>query len=234
MADVPSNSFIPKRNSAQTSRRNRGQNFFLLAIISYACLIAAPTASAAVFVYGIYTDRQFERAVVDLEGAIAEFAEADMQRVIEFDKRLTNAQALLDSHVSINQVLSHIEDNTIETVAFSQLSMTRTSSGGLMVEGTAKSDSLDSAYFQRTVYNRENMVGQNMIADVTFTPADEEDSTVAFVGMYEFTAEEVPFVPPSTQSEPVVDTGEVSSTTEATTNSNSTLEPVEDSSNDTL
>jgi hypothetical protein len=191
MADVPSSSFIPKRNAQQATRRNRGHNFFLLAIISYACLIAAPTASAAVFVYNIYVDRQFAEAVVALEAAISDFGEADMKRVIEFDARLQNARDLVDRHVSINKVLAHLEANTIDLVAFTSLSLTRTAEGGVKVEGAALADSLDSAYFQRTVYDRDTTAGDGLIADVAFNPGEDDAELVEFVGTYTFAAGDI-------------------------------------------
>ncbi|MFM2424019.1 MAG: hypothetical protein RLZZ70_408 [Candidatus Parcubacteria bacterium] len=227
MVDVPSSSFIPKRNAQQATRRNRGHNFFLLAIISYACFIAAPTASAAVFVYNIYVERQFAEAVVSLESAISEFGEADMKRVIEFDARLRNAEELVENHVSINKVLAHLETNTIDLVSFTTLTFTRTPEGGVKVEGSALADSLDSAYFQRTVYGRESVVGDGLIADVSFNPGEDEAKLVEFVGTYTYAPSDILFastapvattenVTPAVDSTESDDVDATASSTEAT------------------
>lgn len=176
MPEIPnSSSFIPKRSNGPRVRQRRSHTFFLLSIISYACLIAAPTASAAVYVYSLYTKQQFNEAVNRLDQSISNFREADMATVLEFDTRLKAANALIDSHVSLVRALQIFEQSTLQNVGFTELKFTRTGTDTVLAEASLTTTNFDAALFQRGEYSKSSaLFSEATIDNVVFIPPGEE------------------------------------------------------------
>ena len=216
MPDVPnSSSFIPKRTTGTKIRQKRTRNFFLLSIISYACLIAAPTASAAVYVYQLYTERQFDQIVTRLDEAIGGFSEAEMARVLEFDRRLKMAEHLVDTHVSVVKAFTALEQTTVRNAGFRSLALKRLDDGSLQVEGELLARDFDTALFQRGAYNADTAAMASAdLEDIAFSPATEEgeDEVVTFTGTFTFLSSDIAFTPNSNVSTMPADTGVTSET----------------------
>lgn len=190
-------SFIPKRSSNTTTKRRRNSNFFVLSIISYACLIAAPTASAAVYVYKIYNDRQFNTVAEELLNSTDKsFSQAALAEVIEFDSRLQATKKLLDHHASIGRVLSIIEANTAVSVNFTTLNLTRDSDTTIVTEADIVTDGFDSAIFQRGQYLSVDDMSEVSITEFAFIPASEtEGVSTKMVGTFTFDVDSVVYDP---------------------------------------
>jgi hypothetical protein len=206
MPDLPSSSsFIPKRTAGTKVRQKRTRNFFLLSIVSYACLIAAPTASAAVYVYQIYTERQFDQVVIDLDDAISSFSEAEMARVLEFSARLEAAQSLVNNHVSLVRALESLEQTTAAEVGFTTLAFSRTPDGSIRVAADILATNFDAALFQRGAYKDENTeIANASLKDITFVPPSDAGAgeRVAMTGLFDFTVSDIQFSPLSSESVP--------------------------------
>lgn len=210
MPDLPSSSsFIPKRTAGVSARQKRTHSFFFLSVISYACLIAAPTASAAVYVYQLYTHRQFEQVVSSLETSMDTFSDAEMERVLEFDRRLKLAQSLVESHVSVVRVLEALEANTVAEAGFTNLSIVRNEDGSLAANADMLATNLDTAIFQRTTYNNENIaIDDASLGKITFAPAGEDGGgqRVTMTGTFGFTVDDIRFEVKETVTDVVGDT----------------------------
>jgi hypothetical protein len=167
MPPSPSGSFIPKRNTGSRPHGVRRYNFFILPIISYTLFIAAPLASAALFIYQIRVESQFKAAVANLEEQIQVFNDADLTRVIEFDDRLTLANELVDSHVSLVSLLAILENATADTVQFKNLSITRKDDKTLLAKGSLTTSALDGALFQRSTYSAATQISEAKLNGVT-------------------------------------------------------------------
>jgi hypothetical protein len=190
-----SSSFIPKRAATARTRQSRTHNFFILSIISYACLVAAPTASAAVYVYKIYTEKQFEQSVNSLDESINSFKESDLSKVIEFDKRIKAAKKLVDSHVSVLKTITALEAITTENVGFNNLSITRQGSGDIRAEASVVTTDFDTAIFQRSIYSKENKsLSKALLSGITFVPAgDSNTEKIDMKAVFDFPASAILF-----------------------------------------
>ncbi len=234
MPDVPSSSsFIPKRTQGTKVRQKRTRNFFLLSIVSYACLIAAPTASAAIYVYQLYTERQFDQVVTKLDEAISSFSEAEMARVLEFDNRLRQATVLVNNHVSIARVFDIFEAQTASNIAFAGLSLKRNGDASVAVEAEIIAPNFDTALFQRGVYVREdNPIDVASLSDITFVPPNEEGSgeRVSMSGSFTFSQESIAFM--VTETAPAATVNDVATpeadSSDATTESDEVFDAVSD------
>lgn len=180
MPESPSSSFIPKRGVGKKPTVVRKSNFVLLSIISYALFVSAPLASAAVFIYERHTQNQFNKAVVSLDEAIANFNEEDLKRVTAFNERMLITQKLMAGHVSIDTLLTTIEAATAQTVKFKDMDINRIGAGPLTVSGLLTTDKFDGALFQRASYNGADTLTSPAFTDVKLVepPADDSSSSV--------------------------------------------------------
>lgn len=166
MPPSPSGSFIPKRSTGSKPHGVRRYNFFILPIISYTMFIAAPLASAALFIYQIRVDSQFKTAVAGLEEQIDGFKTLDSDRVIEFDDRLQLTKQLVSSHVSLISLLTILENATAETVQFKNLSIARKDDKSVSVKGSLVTSALDGALFQRVTYTAATLITESELSNV--------------------------------------------------------------------
>ncbi len=220
MADVPTGSFIPKR-SVNQARRTKRYNFFIFGIISYALFIAAPVASAAVFVYEKYTEKSLNAAIAELDKAVNDFSVSDLQMVVGFDNQLEGANYLLGSHISLVSAMNILEQSTAETVAFEDLSFERSDRSTLAVNATLSAEDFDAAIFQRETYSENDLIASSSMEDLTFTPpSDETDPDtpqISVAGVFNFNADNILYTPAfGSVITPVSDTDTSDTTTEAT------------------
>jgi len=202
MPETSSSSFIPKRKSAGSTRQVTRRNIYIFSIISYALFIAAPFASAAVFIYQKYTDNTFNQAVVDLDTAIKGFNETDLLRVIDFNERLDIGNRLLQSHVSLVSLLNILEQSTAKTIQFNSLKITRTDQSSLLVDAEIVADTFDALLFQRGLYENNNNIASSTYETLTFVPitADAKDSDankppLSLTAKMSFTSDSVLYTP---------------------------------------
>jgi hypothetical protein len=204
MPESSSSSFIPKRGATQKLRQApRRYNIFVLSIISYALFVAAPVASAAVYVYQMYSERQVTLAAEALQSEIASFGAAKFESVLEFDRRLVAAEALLDSHVSIHKVLTILERATAQSIGVGTLTLERTDMNTVTVTGDLTTDSFNAALFQRGTYSGENQIASTTLEGVNFTPASSEvedaelagADEVSFSATFVFALDEISYTP---------------------------------------
>jgi len=175
-----SGSFIPKRSGTVNRQPVKRSNFFVFSILSYAMFVAAPIASGAVFIYEKYVEKQFAQSVINLDSAIKNFSEADMQRVTEFDQRLVIANAILNSHVSFGTLFAILESSTAATVEFSDISISRADTKTINVTAGMSADAFDALLFQRSVYDKDQNIVRAQFNGITFAgvaPATENSAS---------------------------------------------------------
>jgi hypothetical protein len=229
MQEVPSSSsFIPKRTNAPAVRQRRKNSFLLLSIVSYACLIAAPTAAAAVYVYGIYTDRQFAQAVDTLDKAMSGFSQADLARVLEFDNRLQKVSMLMDTHSTLGPILKTLEDTTLENVSFQNLSLKKIDTTKVEITAGLTAPDFDAAMFQRGEYSGAENLANSVLSEITFVPATDAttEEQVTMQGVFTFDAGKFAYSPSLTV--------EVDETTTATTSPAEAEAVITDTNSDTI
>lgn len=163
----------------------------------------------------MYTERQFDQIVSQLDEAIGGFSEAEMARVLEFDRRLKIAQNLVDNHVSVVKAFTALEQTTVRDAGFRSLSIKRLAEGTLSVEGELLASNFDTALFQRGAYSAETAPMQRAaLEDISFSPAAEDsgEEVVTLNGTFTFSSSDIAFTPNSTSVTEVVDTAVTSET----------------------
>ncbi|MCA9354045.1 MAG: hypothetical protein KC877_00820 [Candidatus Kaiserbacteria bacterium] len=222
MADLSNNSFIPKRGPAKRRREVMSRQVYVFTLISYVLLFATLLATGGVFFYGQYIDKEWQSQVEQLNTRISSFSEADLQRVLEFDRRLQQATDRVESSVSIVSVLKALEAATAGTVQLEDLSLTREMDSEYMLAAAVNTDTFDSTIFQRDLFTDSEIIADVSVMDVkALSEADaaqerlQEDknailnqrSAVDFKVELTVPIEAIPYVPPDapiTVSAPVV------------------------------
>lgn len=200
MADLSSNSFIPKRGPVKRSRGAASRQVYVFTIISYVLMFATLLATGSVYLYGKYVNKQLDGEVSALNTEINSFSEADMQQVIEFDRRLGQAYDRLDNSVSIVSVFEALEAATIDTVQISTLDIVREKDEKFVLSASIETDSFDSTIFQRGVFKRSQTIESVAISGVQATSKNGESSgsDVSSRQLITFTAQlevPLPYVP---------------------------------------
>lgn len=203
MSESYSSSFIPKRGVTKKPISTRKSNFLVFSVISYALFVAAPLASAAIFIYERHTQNQFDKAVLALDEAIVSFNQADYDRVWTFNERLLVSKDLLNSHISISKALEAIESATAKTVAFKKIDIVRTDTQTLTVTGDLVTSNFDGALFQRATYEGEPKIVEPLFSKVQFVDAKSEESQssdkyIQFSADFSFLAQDIKFMPAAT------------------------------------
>ena len=174
MPPASSSSFIPKRNPGAPTRAPRQKNFFILSIVSYSLFIAAPLASAGVFIYQLQVQKKFAEVVKNLDMAITSFNQSDYDRVITFTKRLAATNELVVGHVSVTSLLNTLGSATANTVQFKTLELTRADATKIALKATLLTPALDGALFQRGEYHANTIIDTAAFSDVKLVPSTAE------------------------------------------------------------
>lgn len=161
------NSFIPKRGPVNNKKQGvASRPVYVFTIISYILMFSTLIATGGVYFYGKVVDRQLSNEVASLNNAISSFSESDMQRVLEFDLRLSQAEDRLSHSVSVASVFDALESATIDTVQVASLDLKREKDEQFILAATIETDSFDSTIFQRGVYQRNQTISNVAITSL--------------------------------------------------------------------
>ena len=220
MPNTPNASFIPKQGSAKRVRQTASRQVHILTVVSYVLFVATLVASMGVFFYNRYLDKRLNGEVEKLSSDIGGFSEADMDTVREFNIRLHQAQGRIDKSISITSVFGALEDATLKSAAISELTITREDDSQILVKAKVNTDSFDASLFQRGVYERNSVIKDVEITDLTLDRNTEENSIsgVSFLAKITVPLQDIPYKPgdATTPEADTASSSEASST--ATTN----------------
>jgi hypothetical protein len=213
MPDPSNNSFIPKRGPASRSKRvTGGRRVYIFTIVSYVLLFATLLASGGMFLYINYLENQFNTEIVNLDTEIKVFSKTDMQKVLDFDKRLQQATGRLNNSVSMVSLFQALEAATIDTVMLDNLSIQREKDDKYTLLASIETDSFDSTIFQRGVYQRNQTISGVVISGIHAGVDKEmkgdaenanERSLFSFTATLEIPVASVPYEPSKVTSIPV-------------------------------
>jgi hypothetical protein len=171
-------------------------------------MFATLLSSGGVYLYAQYINNQLDLEVEALNSEIGSFSQADMERVIQFNLRLSQAQDRLENSMSVASVFEALQQATIDTVQINSLAMEREGDDRFLIEAAIQTDSFDSTIFQRGVFLRNDTIQDVEILDVQNTIMPEADETagestsrpgVSFQALLGIPLEEVPAKPQSYQ-----------------------------------
>ena len=178
MVDPSNSSFIPKRGPAKKTRTKTTRQVYVFTFVSYIMLFATLLAAGGVYFYDKYINQQLDEEISALNSAISSFSESDMQRVLDFDSRLTQANGRLNNTASLVKVFRALEAATINTVKINSLDLSRVEDSKLVLTANIETDTFDSTIFQRSVFEDDNVVGSVRIESLSAEGADPTSSNI--------------------------------------------------------
>jgi hypothetical protein len=176
MADPGSTSFIPKRAPKKRSRTTASRQVYVFTLVSYTLIFAALIAAVSVFFYHRYLESQLASAVSDLNTAIASFEVAEMERVLELDSRLRQADERVDFSASTVSLLEALEAATVASVQVEGASIERRGDAGYVLSATLLADDFDSTLFQRSVLEQAPDIANVDVANLSLRDVGAEEA----------------------------------------------------------
>lgn len=165
MNDLSNSSFIPKQNTLKAKRRIVSHQVYVLSILSYTLVVIALIGATGIFFYDLYAKRALAAEQATLSEEVKVFSQSDMDTVTALDARLGATADLVTSNISFRGVLEAIEDSTIDTIRFLDLSITNKDNAHIALDASIETDTFDSAIFQRSVYARAENIASITVDD---------------------------------------------------------------------
>jgi len=164
-------SFIPKKiaisNSTTTKRREPKS---LLSIISTFLFIVSILASAGLFTYKIYLEKQKESLSVSLSANRNNFEKETIDELELFDKKTQYAQQLLKNHIVLSPMFDLLGRITIPSIQYIKFEQ-RTDETGFVVEMKGLARDYRSIALQASIFNEmdnnsfKNVLFSNLVKD---------------------------------------------------------------------
>jgi hypothetical protein len=175
-------SFIPKKTGVQHDRQTAVRQVYVGTLIVRILFVASLLAVAGVYGYQYKLKNDLDAQVVALNTAIASFNDAEMQRVVSVDKRLSQVSRIMAHTLSVSALLKTIEDSTTASVRITQLSVTRDGNDTVEIESELDTASFDSALFQKNILEKSERLSVIEITDLLFkNPDSDTESTQSMV-----------------------------------------------------
>jgi len=118
-------------------------------------------ATGGTFFFKVNVDAQLQAEREKLVAQRQAFNQADIERVKLFDKQLKAARDVLESHVTVLDILSALEGKTVATVWYNGFKLARFGDK-IDIELMAETDTLNSVLFQRNAFQ-----DSELLADAT-------------------------------------------------------------------
>ncbi len=167
MPDSTSTSFIPKRNPAQKEKRIGRRKVYIGTFIVRILFFAALVGAAGVYAYEKKLDSTLKDEIFSLNNAISTFDEAEMDRILGFDKRLSHMNYRLEHSASVVKLLEAIESSTVGSVQLESFNLERVDDTSFSIDSSIVTNSFDSALFQRQVLEDDNTLSISNISELT-------------------------------------------------------------------
>jgi hypothetical protein len=160
-------SFIPKRNPALKEKSAGKRQVYIGTFIVRILFVAVLIGTIGVFLYERKLQSNLDAEVVALSTAIATFNEAEMQRVLETDRRIQQVAYRLDHSASIVSLLGAVEAATVGSAQITAFNLERTDDKSFQVTADLNTGSFDTVLFQRNILENSNTLVVEDIKEIT-------------------------------------------------------------------
>ncbi len=147
-------SFIPKYNTNHKEHRGPKRQVFIGTLIVRILFFAVLVAAVFVFFYSEHLKSNLEEEVVALDAQIANFNDADLERVLSVDARLSQATAVHTGSVSFLKILTALETTLVNSAYLGELSISTNEKSEVEVTAKVITPDFDSTLFQQGVYEK--------------------------------------------------------------------------------
>lgn len=162
-------SFIPKHTPNKPTRGNSPKQVYVGTVLVKVLFFAVLIAAAAVFFYQRHLNAKSIEAVNRFKAAIEVYqADSDkLQAISSMDKRLIQANNLLQDTVSVSQLFRSLDKTVAKPIQIIDLAYARETNKKLSLEAQIVTDSFDSTMFQRQLLMSGDLFKDVTLEDVT-------------------------------------------------------------------
>lgn len=170
-------SFIPSSPIAGNRPSRRVRKIYIVSYIVYVFFTVTIIASLGIFGYTQYLDSQITAAKQDLVTKQSGFDTSALEEVSTLESRLKQASTIFKGQVSLNTVLTAVEEVVLNSVTitgfdYSDLSQTIT------LKMTASLPDFNAAVYQRTILNNHPVFAASTIQNISYGNTTEQGTEV--------------------------------------------------------
>ncbi|MFT7507165.1 MAG: hypothetical protein ACI92I_000305 [Acidimicrobiales bacterium] len=175
-------SFIPKQPTRGQVKPRTVHKVYVFTYISMVLFFMSLVSSAVVFGYTQILNNQLEEEKTRLADERANFNEAGLEAVREFDARIDKAAGLLYGQVAVSRIFAALESMTAQSVQITGLAYGKNKEDQLVLELLATTNTINATMFQRDVLSKDDFFKNATFDEVDFTSSDELDNSQEFNG----------------------------------------------------
>ena len=163
-------SFIPKKPVAvPTAGYSRSSGPRIMTLIGMFVFLASLLLGAGVYLWKIQINSSISAQIESLKKSRAEFDNDTLAAATRLNERINVAKNLLDKHKSPSRMLELLEDTTLVTVRFKNLTYATQSDGSIKVGGSGVASGFKSVILQSNEMGKTGQLRDVMFSDVQST-----------------------------------------------------------------
>ncbi|HRY62925.1 MAG TPA: hypothetical protein P5056_04120 [Candidatus Paceibacterota bacterium] len=164
-------SFIPKKPLISSGQRERVGFSAILNFISIIIFVIALSVFGGGTFYKTVLKSSIANIKADLEKVQNNFKEEDsaMKEMIRFDAKLNNMNALLDSHISLQNLFGFLEDSTMSKLRYTEFAYTNKGNGSADLKLGGEAKSYSDIALQAEQFVNSKMTGNKDFSNIIFS-----------------------------------------------------------------
>jgi hypothetical protein len=171
------NSFIPHDATTPTDSRRVGGGGLvdLILLISIVLFVASCVLAAGSFLYQQYLNNQSTQEQNEIKAAQAAFDPSLIQQLTRLDTRMNAASTLLAAHIAPSAFFAALNQMTLSTVSFQNLSFNAGDPKGMSLSMTGVARDINSVALQADLFGKSGIIN-----DAIFSGIDQQVDGVHF------------------------------------------------------
>ncbi len=169
-------SFIPKSPVRGVVKPRGTRKVFIFSYISFVLFFGTLLVSAGTFFYNHYLDSQLSEQKNNLSEERIAFNQANLERILDLDVRMSVAFDILDRQVSVYRLLTALEDTTLSSVQIQSFEYKQAVDNELSLSMSVRAHDFNVALFQREIFSGNNILQGIVISDIQFTNSVDSGS----------------------------------------------------------
>ena len=166
MVNSPQTSFIPKQ-IPEAGRKKRPSGTWLLVWISAIIFLLSGVAAGGVYGYEKMLTADISKTRDSLERLRSTFEPSTISELKRLDKRLLTLDGLLKNHIAFSRFFALLQEETLQSVQFTQFSYMMDSKDGPAVTLAGKASGYSSVALQSDVFGKSKYFHNPIFSDMT-------------------------------------------------------------------
>lgn len=178
MAEQFQTSFIPKKVVEQKGSHLSGSGILLT--VSVVLLVLSLLSAGGVLLYTKYLDGALASKKETLQKQKAEFAPELIRDMARLDRKLEIGKSLLEDHVSVTGVFELLQELTLKTVRFTNLTYTQ-GKDGITLNLQGEGQSFTSVALQSDEFGESNFLSEAIFSNFQLNERGNVNFTVTAI-----------------------------------------------------